>query len=58
MAEEEAGQTAVGHRRMRKRRRRKSRRRQKLMYNLKWLFGGLAVGLPVLAFMLWFASTL
>ena len=58
MAEEEAGHTAIGRRRARKKRMRKSRRREKLIYNLKWLFGGLAVGLPVLVFVIWFASSL
>jgi hypothetical protein len=36
--------------------RRKNRKRQRLFYNLGWLLGGLAIGLPLLALMLLFAS--
>ena len=48
----------VGERRRRRRdrRKRKNIRRSKLLYNLAWLAGGLAVGLPLLAGMLYIMS--
>jgi hypothetical protein len=56
MAEEEVDQTAIGYRRVRKKRKRKNRKREKLIYNVRWMVGGLIVGLPVLALMIWLAS--
>ena len=56
MAEEEVEQPEVGYRRVRKKRRRKNRKRERLIYNLRWLLGGLAVGLPLLALLIWLAS--
>lgn len=43
-------------RRSKHKRRHKSRRRADLLHNLAWVAGGLAVGLPVLALAVWFAS--
>lgn len=43
-------------RRNRTKRKRRSRKREKLMRNLAWLGGGLAVGLPVLALILFAMS--
>jgi hypothetical protein len=37
-------------------RKRKNRKREKLMYNLSWALGGLAVGLPMLAIVLYLLS--
>jgi len=56
MAEEEVEQPEVGYRRVRKKRRRKNRKRERLIYNLRWLLGGLAVGFPLLALLIWLAS--
>ena len=35
---------------------RKNKKRQQLFYNLCWLFGGLAIGLPLLAMLLFVLS--
>ena len=56
MAEEVVEETRVGYRRVRKKRKRKNRKREKLIYNVRWLLGGLAVGLPLLALLIWLAS--
>jgi hypothetical protein len=40
----------------REKRRRKNRRREKLFYNLSWILGGLGLGLPMLALVLYFLS--
>nr|WP_166178853.1 hypothetical protein [Altererythrobacter segetis] len=40
----------------RDKRRRRNRKREKLFYNLSWLLGGLAVGLPLLGIILYFLS--
>lgn len=40
----------------RDKRRRKNRKREKLIYNLSWVLGGLAVGLPMLAIVLYLLS--
>jgi hypothetical protein len=42
-----------GHR---KGRRRKRRTRKKLIHNLKWILGGVAAGLPVLALLIYLVS--
>ena len=43
-------------RRNRHKRRRKNRKLERLWFNLRWLFGGLAVGLPVMAILIYMAS--
>ena len=40
----------------RTKRQRKNRKIDKLMFDLKWLFGGLAIGLPLLALLIYALS--
>jgi hypothetical protein len=42
--------------RYRKRRKRKTRTLKRVLHQLRWLLGGAAVGLPVLAFLIYLAS--
>jgi hypothetical protein len=58
MADDEAEGTAVRKRRRRAKNegKRRNRRRQRLFYNLSWLLGGLAIGLPLLAMLLLLTS--
>jgi uncharacterized membrane protein len=58
MAEEEVEQAHVRYRRVRRKRKRKDRKHERLIYNLRWLLGGLAVGLPLLALLIWLASNI
>ena len=53
---EDSNDSLQRRRKNRSKRKRKSRKHQKLMRNLGWLGGGLAVGLPVLAAMLYAMS--
>jgi hypothetical protein len=48
--------TAGTRRRRRDKRKRTSRKREKLVSNLAWMAGGLAVGLPLLALTIYVAS--
>jgi hypothetical protein len=43
-------------RRKRNRHRRKNRKLQKLLENLGWMAGGIAIGVPLLAVFIYFAS--
>ena len=53
----EGGRESSSSRRQRReKRRRRNRKREKLFYNLSWLLGGLAVGLPMLAIVLSFIA--
>jgi hypothetical protein len=53
----EGGRESSSNRRQRReKRRRRNRKREKLFYNLSWLLGGLAVGLPMLAIVLYLLS--
>ena len=58
MADDEAEGAAVRKRRRRAKNegKRKNRRRQQSFYNLSWLLGGLAIGLPLLAMLLLLTS--
>ena len=58
MAMEGFEQAEARHRRRRSKlkHRRRNRKREGLMLNLKWLLGGLAIGLPVLAAVTYVAS--
>jgi hypothetical protein len=58
VAEGEVEQTAKGYRRVRKKRKRTNRNRERLLYNLRWLAGGLALGMPLLALLLWATSVI
>lgn len=50
------GGRGTRRRKGRDKRKRKNRRRERLSYNLRWLLGGIAVGLPVLAVILYTTS--
>jgi hypothetical protein len=55
------GHDAVEEERPRRRRsrhkhRRKNRRLEKVLYDLRWMAGGIAIGLPLLAALIYFAS--
>jgi hypothetical protein len=58
MADQEVDDAAVRKRRRRSKGEssRKNKKRQRLFYNLGWLLGGLAIGLPLLAVLLFIAS--
>jgi hypothetical protein len=56
MAAEGFDEAEPRHRRRRGKHKRKSRKHQRLMHNLRWFFGGLAVGLPLLAAVTYAAS--
>jgi hypothetical protein len=58
MADHEVDSAAAHKRRRRSKNitKRKNRERQRLCYNLGWLLGGLAIGLPVLAMLLFVVS--
>ena len=58
MADDEAEGAAARKRRRRSKNasKRQNRKRQRLFYNLSWLLGGLAIGLPVLTMLLLVAS--
>ena len=43
-------------RRSRSQSKRKNRKRQNLFYNLRWLLGGLGIGLPLLTLVIYMAS--
>ena len=53
---EDAGKSEVRLRRRRKKSKGRDRKREKLMNNLKWVFGSAVVGLPPLALLIWLAS--
>jgi hypothetical protein len=56
MAEDGVERGETRRRRRRDKRKRKNRKREKLAYNLRWLLGGLAIGLPLLAVIIYTAS--
>jgi hypothetical protein len=50
------GASHVRKRRSRNQSKRKNRKRQNLLYNLRWLLAGLAMGLPLLTLVIYMAS--
>jgi hypothetical protein len=46
----------VRKRRSRNESKRKNRKRQNLLYNVRWLLGGLGIGLPLLTLVIYLAS--
>jgi hypothetical protein len=53
---EGASSSSSSRKERRDKRRRRNRKREKLFYNLSWVLGGLAVGLPMLAIVLYLLS--
>jgi UPF0716 family protein affecting phage T7 exclusion len=46
------------HRRRRRVNKRGNRTRRKLVQNVRWIIGGLAIGLPIVALLIFFSSVL
>lgn len=57
MAEEAVEEIEV-HRRRRRVNKRANRKRRKLIQNVRWIVGGVLIGLPVVVLMIYLASAL
>ena len=55
---EEAIAGGEAHRRRRRVNKRGNRTRRKLVQNVRWIIGGLAIGLPIVALLIFFSSVL